>query len=187
MNKLNRSFDIKLVFVTLLAGLMLTGSLTYSPPAAAGESGTCPGDTTLTANVVALDQAIMFNRLGAQNINWMVYALERDVVIQNQRVDEESDGNGGIISVPVPPTKPDGMGGDEIIPDGTVLSSVIASANVATLAGNVALRPDKRPRPMVLRVAAGDCLEVNLTNLLDPMPNPLVLPNPLIDNGCKSG
>jgi dipeptidyl aminopeptidase/acylaminoacyl peptidase len=34
--------------------------------------------------------------------------------------------------------------------------------------GNVQLRPDKRPRPLVLRVNEGDCLEVTFTNLLTP-------------------
>ena len=32
--------------------------------------------------------------------------------------------------------------------------------------GNARLRPDKRPRPIVLRVNEGDCLEVKFTNLL---------------------
>jgi hypothetical protein len=34
--------------------------------------------------------------------------------------------------------------------------------------GNVQLRPDKRPRPIVLRVNEGDCLQVTFTNLLTP-------------------
>lgn len=34
--------------------------------------------------------------------------------------------------------------------------------------GQVMLRSDKRPRPMVLRVNAGSCLEITFTNLLDP-------------------
>ena len=34
------------------------------------------------------------------------------------------------------------------------------------------LRPDKRPRPLVVRSVAGACLTVNFTNLLDPQPNP---------------
>ncbi len=34
--------------------------------------------------------------------------------------------------------------------------------------GNAMLRPDKRPRPLVLRVNEGDCLEVTFENLLDP-------------------
>ncbi len=35
-------------------------------------------------------------------------------------------------------------------------------------AGNVALRPDKRPRPLTLRANVGDCLKIRFTNLLDP-------------------
>ena len=34
--------------------------------------------------------------------------------------------------------------------------------------GNAMLRPDKRPRPLVLRVNEGDCLQVAFENLLDP-------------------
>jgi hypothetical protein len=37
---------------------------------------------------------------------------------------------------------------------------------------NAKLRDDKRPRPLVLRVAAGDCLTVNFQNLVAPAPNP---------------
>lgn len=88
---------------------------------------------TLVANVVALDQPLMFNRLGAQNANGMMFALREDVVDDKQ----------------VPLSK----GG-------------------AAVPGKVTLRPDKRPRPIVLRVAAGDCLTVNLTNLLAYQPTP---------------
>ena len=90
-------------------------------------------ERTLTADVVALDQPLMFNRLGAQNINSMIYALKDDVV--------DSDN--------VPLTK----GG-------------------AAVPGEVRLRPDKRPRPLVLKIAQGECLTVNLTNLLTPNANP---------------
>ena len=86
---------------------------------------------TLNANVVALDQPISYNRLGASNINGMVYALERDVINKATRV-------------PL-----------SVNPAGAV-------------AGQVELRPDRRPRQLVLRVAAGDCLQVKLTNLLNP-------------------
>ena len=34
--------------------------------------------------------------------------------------------------------------------------------------GQVSLRPDKRPRPIVLRANVHDCLEVQFTNLIDP-------------------
>ncbi len=88
---------------------------------------------TLVANIVAMDQPLMFNRLGAHNPNGMMYALRGDVV----------DNNGVLIS----------QGG-----------------NAAP--GQVTLRPDKRPRPLVLRVAAGDCLQVNLQNLLAFQANP---------------
>jgi hypothetical protein len=37
--------------------------------------------------------------------------------------------------------------------------------------GNVQLRGDKRPRPLVLRVNEGDCLEVTFTNMLDARAN----------------
>jgi manganese oxidase len=39
----------------------------------------------------------------------------------------------------------------------------------ADSAGQVKLRSDKRPRPMVLRANEGDCLDVRLTNLLAPV------------------
>ena len=90
-------------------------------------------ERNLVANVVALDQPLMFNRLGAQNINGMMFALRRDVLDKNE----------------VPLTR----GG-------------------AAVPGEVMLRPDKRPRPLVLRVAAGDCLTINLENLLAYQANP---------------
>ncbi|HYQ52047.1 MAG TPA: hypothetical protein VES70_16690, partial [Pseudomonas sp.] len=88
---------------------------------------------TLVANVVALDQPLMFNRLGAQNANGMMFALRQDVVDEH--------------NVPL-------------------------SKGGAAVPGKVTLRPDKRPRPIVLRVAAGECLMVNLTNLLAYQANP---------------
>ncbi|MDH5212053.1 MAG: hypothetical protein OEW96_10325, partial [Betaproteobacteria bacterium] len=120
----------KLTAVLLLA----TGSLLAG---AAQAAITCARN--LTADVVAFDQPLMYNRLGASNINGMMYALKRDVV----------DAAG------VPLTK-----------GGTAYP------------GQVFLRPDIRPRPLVLRVAAGDCLTVNFTNLLTPLANPRHAPIP---------
>lgn len=88
----------------------------------------------LTAQVVAIDQPLMFNRLGAQNINGMVFALRRDVVHTDTGLPLHRGGQ----------AEP----------------------------GKVQLRADKRPRPLVLRIAAGDCLTVQLTNLLTPQANP---------------
>lgn len=90
-------------------------------------------ERNLVANVVALDQPLMFNRLGAQNANGMMFALRRDVVDDH----DMSLAHGG-----------------------------------AAVPGKVSLRPDKRPRPLVLRVAAGDCLTINLQNLLAYQANP---------------
>src|SRR5713226_1863458 len=42
--------------------------------------------------------------------------------------------------------------------------------------GKVMLRPDKRPRPLVLRVNAGSCLEITFTNLLDPKQKSILQP-----------
>ncbi|MBQ0776899.1 MAG: hypothetical protein KBT84_04845, partial [Pseudomonas sp.] len=87
----------------------------------------------LVAKVVAFDQPLMFNRLGAQNINGMMFALRSDVVDENQ---------------------------------------VLLSEGGQALPGRVLLRPDKRPRPLILRVAEGDCITVQLQNLLAEQANP---------------
>jgi manganese oxidase len=81
---------------------------------------------TIKADVVALDQAIMYNRLGAVNPGGMIYALKQDVIA--------IDAAKGIV------------------------------------AGNVRLRSDKRPRPIVLRMNSGDCLRITFTNLLSSLP-----------------
>lgn len=49
-------------------------------------------------------------------------------------------------------------------------------------AGWVMLRPGKRPRPMVLRMNVGDCLEVNFTNLLAKQPVVSTSPFPATRN-----
>src|SRR3982751_3364131 len=89
--------------------------------------------TTTFADVVAFDQPLMFNRLGAQNINGSVYALRRDVI--------------------------------------NVDSGLPLSAGGAAPPGHLAIRPDKHPRPIVLRVTAGDCLQVKFQNLLTTVAN----------------
>jgi len=83
-------------------------------------------ERTVKANVVALDQVIMYNRLGTVNPGGMIYALKQDVVA-------------------IDPLK-------------------------GLVAGNVRLRSNKRPRPIVLRMNNGDCLQVSFTNLLSPSP-----------------
>ena len=130
------------------AGLALPTASAVSPaavPAAAGmEPGCRPeqvGATrTLTADVVALDQVLDYNRLGATNPGGMIFALRHDVVLK----------------APVAG-----------VPAGTPLNAAAAAPLTGPeLAGNVTLRPDKRPRPLTLRMAVGDCLRINFQNLL---------------------
>jgi len=112
----------------------------------------CTAANTITANVVVLDNPTIFNRLGAQNPNWISYALERDVVY----VDWGScDANGQNCS------------SNHLKP----ITQLTGMSN-ADLLGKVELRPDKRPRPLVVRSVEGQCLTVNFTNLLTKVANP---------------
>ena len=108
-----------------------------SSPAAAGEIS-CNSANTVIANVVVLDQPIQLNRLGANIPGGMIYALARDVVSQDS-------------------------GGS---PTTDTCWFDASSGSTSCEAGKVQLRPGKRPRPLVLRVAEGDCLEIVFTNLL---------------------
>jgi hypothetical protein len=80
---------------------------------------------TVTANVVALDQPFMWNRLGTAQPQGMIFALERDIV----PIDNPVDQYGNDRNVNIDPSK--------------------------LQAGQVRLRSDKRARPIVLRVNVG--------------------------------
>ena len=108
---------------------LFVATLAVGPQAQAAVSCT----DTITANVVVLDNPTIFNRLGAQNPNWMMYALKRDVIDK---------------------------------------TSKLPCTQTTCKAGNVELRPDKRPRPIVVRSVEGSCLTVNFTNLLAKTANP---------------
>jgi hypothetical protein len=56
--------------------MLAAGSLGFSSNVAAAVI--C--SRTVTANVVAIDQPMLFSWLGAQNITYMTFALRRDVV-----------------------------------------------------------------------------------------------------------
>jgi len=120
----NNTSAIRACLGRFAAAITLTVAALTLAPAAQAQS--C--SRMLTADVVAIDMPLMFNRLGAQNINGMMYALRRDVI------DIRND-------------KPLTAGG-------------------SASPGKVALRPDKRPRPLVLRMGAGDCMTIKLENLL---------------------
>lgn len=124
---------------------------------------TCP-DTAYVADVVAIDHPMVFNRIGAQNVNWMMYALRHDVID---------------ISDPASPYPFNYTAKGE---------ERFQAARSRTQSRSIALRPDLRPRPLVLRVPAGSYLKVRLTNLLHVRPvvspsddpaNPFKVPDPL--------
>jgi len=116
----------RIVYVCL--GLMLAG---IGANQARGQGGAACV-RTISADVVALDQAFFWNRLGAAQPQGMIFALLEDVV-------------------PL---------------QGSVVS-----------AGNVRLRNGKRPRPLVLRMNVGDCLQINFQNMLSPTPVTLAQPS----------
>ncbi|HMW88173.1 MAG TPA: hypothetical protein PKD65_19280, partial [Nitrospira sp.] len=109
-------------------------------------------ERTITAEVVALDQVYYYNRFGAFNPAGIMFALRRDVV----HADEEDLLNGDLDNRSDEQEK--------------AITLQHGPADLG-LAGNVKLRSDKRPRPLVLRANEGDCLEVTFTNLLSPETN----------------
>src|ERR1700730_17006138 len=116
---------------------------------ATAEESSFACNRTVNAQVIALDQPWMWNRLGAAQPGGMIYALRGDVVLQDPVL------IGGTL-------KPAGSD----LPD----PSEISVQDRATLAGHVRLRDDKRARPLVLRANKGDCLEITFWNLLNPEP-----------------
>jgi hypothetical protein len=108
----------------------------------------CP-TSALVADVVAIDHPMVFNRLGAQNVNWMMYALRHDVIDLKSRYPLNYTEKGNVL---------------------------FEQARQKTASRDIALRPDLRPRPLVLRVAEGGYLKVRLTNLLEV--KPLAAPTP---------
>jgi hypothetical protein len=130
---MSSKFEVNDSATISLAGKLLFAGFWVLFVTAAQAQIACDG--TITANVVVLDSPTVFNRLGAQNPNWITYALERDVVVAN-RLNPNDPANGTPCSM------------------------------TTCTAGNVELRPDKRPRPLVVRSVAGACLTVNFTNLL---------------------
>ncbi|SEK48291.1 hypothetical protein SAMN05421666_1271 [Roseovarius nanhaiticus] len=98
---------------------------------------------TVCADVVAIDQMLVYNRFGAFNPFGMMYALRRDVVPLDEM-----------------PKAITADACDDLL--GTETSAAALSA------GDVRLKDCKRPRPMVLRANVGDVLHVRMTNLLAP-------------------
>jgi manganese oxidase len=110
-----------------------------SPTLEPRPSPSCPAEA-LQADVVAIDHPMVFNRLGAQNVNWMMYALRHDIIDlkSNHTFDYTPEGE-----------------------------KYFQNATLNHSSRSIALRPDLRPRPLVLRVAEGGYLKVRFTNLLE--------------------
>ncbi|MGC4026885.1 MAG: hypothetical protein QM744_18140 [Mesorhizobium sp.] len=98
---------------------------------------------TVCADVVALDQALIYNRFGSFNPFGMMFALRRDVAPSTEA--------------------PQAFTADAC---GDKLGTESWTGELAP--GEVRLKDCKRPRPMVLRTNVGDVLHVRLTNLLRP-------------------
>lgn len=66
-------------------------------------------------------------------------------------------------------------------PEGMIyalLGDVVPSSGTVLSAGNVQLKPGKRPRPLVLRVHEGECLQITFQNFLSKTPLPVAPPPP---------
>ncbi len=123
------------IFLSLFTGLASANTSTVR---------SCP-TSALTADVVAIDHPMVFNRLGAQNVNWMMYALRHDLIdLESKHLLNYTH-------------------------KGKKLFQKAASKHISR---DIALRPDLRPRPLVLRVAEGGYLKVRFTNLLHLKPVP---------------
>lgn len=142
----------------------------------AAQAPTC--ERTIVADVVALSQPLTYNRLGTAQSASQIFALARDVEVGVPA------GNGAYTWTWLPATKEwQAFEACETSPPPTDPTCTTALGLVAStyrlafpLSGpptsTVRLRTDKRPRPLVLRANVGDCLEVNLANLLPAAPEP---------------
>lgn len=140
---------------TLLSGCSPTEKTNHKPvtkqtntPQASlcGQDNKQDKSNTITAEVIALEQIITFNRFGAFNPASMVYALRQDVVYDDPDTKEEE-------KLP--------------LPDASKLDDPDFALSIS---GRVSLRSDKRPRPLVLRVNECNYLKVKFWNLLSPLP-----------------
>lgn len=155
-NKIKLIFKIFVLILIIILMLYLfkcsrpeQGGVPTNPPdhpqAYQDVSRSCPSDA-FVADVVAIDHPMVFNRLGAQNVNWMMYALRHDVI-------DLSDPNH---------KKP--------LNYNSTGEARFLQARRHPESRDIALRPDLRPRPLVLRVPEGSCLKVRFTNLLHKKP-----------------
>ena len=95
------------------------------------------------ADLVALDQMLVYNRFGSFNPFGMIFALRRDVV-------------------------PMSMNAKPADTNCNTDTGTHSTSTEALIEGEVRLRDCRRPRPVVLRANVGDLLYLRVTNLLAP-------------------
>ncbi|KMO44573.1 hypothetical protein VQ03_02080 [Methylobacterium tarhaniae] len=124
----------------LFAMALLLGGGAAAQEPERGPAHQVPPRRIVHADVVALDQLLVYNRFGSFNPYGMVFALRRDVSALGAGEATEADTCGTL--------------------DGT-------EAGKGRLEqGSVRLKDCKRARPLTLRANVGDILEITLTNLL---------------------
>jgi manganese oxidase len=132
---------------SIFVGSLLTCESARSAQPAVTETSSPHCHDTIRAEVAALELPYIYNRFGSYNPAGLIYALRQDLVFSPE---DQNDVVAGL------------KNGDPI--------PVHADTAIdAQLVGNVKLREGKRPRPLVLRVNEGDCLDVSFTNLLPPI------------------
>ena len=134
-----RAFSVFVILFTLLGTATSCSGAgeTIAPPEIKPSALTTCADT-VKANVVVLNRTLPMNRLGAVQNNGQMFAMVREVK-PTSAMATMNGWDGGPYTL------------DELKTAG---------------AGNVNLRSGKRPRPIVLRVNIGDCLQIQFTNFL---------------------
>ena len=145
-------FSPKIIAIALLLLGMAAAGLAPSRAGAADTLDCAPVhaalgmERTVCADVVALDQTLVYNRFGSFNPFGMIYALRRDVVPAD--------------------LAPEAFTADAC--DALLGTETGTAAELEP--GAVRLKDCKRPRPLVLRANVGDLLHLRLTNLLGEAP-----------------
>ena len=126
-------------------------------PAGSSAQTTCAN--TITADIVAIDQPYYLNRLGAYNADGQMYVLRHDTVTKDTLEPCVLPGGG-----PNPRCQ-------------QLLSFPDLTGALASPSRNIQLRPDKRPRPIAVRVNKGDCIDITYENLVAPVQPIIQVPN----------
>ncbi|WP_347140545.1 hypothetical protein [Paracoccus sp. SSK6] len=141
---------------------LLAAGASWSGPAQAQETSfdaICGGaregrpQRVVCADIVALDQMLVYNRFGSFNPYGMIFALRRDVAdMRDGGADATGKGTG----------EPAGA------VDCATDTATQPTPQGSLQAGQVRLRDCRRPRPLVLRANVGDLLFLRVQNLLAP-------------------